>query len=110
MTARLASAPFWSSEFSSRLAAGPRLNAIPNELPFCAGFAGATPEALKKLQSQGLPEMVILAMFRAKKSSAPLHKESNCRDDNRDQYRDLNHIRYCHVLYLQTRPDQGGDA
>ncbi len=54
--------------------------------------------------------MVILAMFRAKKSSAPLHKESNCRDDNRDQYRDLNHIRYCHVLYLQTRPDQGGDA
>ncbi len=52
MTARLASAPFWSSEFSSRLAAGPRLNAIPNELPFCAGFAGATPEALKKLQSR----------------------------------------------------------
>jgi len=32
--------------------------------------------------------------------SAPLHKETNCHDDDREYYRGLNYIRQSHVLHL----------
>ena len=50
--------------------------------------------------SSGSRVLQRLCAFLAAGQSAPLHKETNCHDDYRENYGGLNYIRKRHVLHL----------